>query len=193
MRFLTASLVLGFFALMVVPYSVTFAQEPRTKDVVVQEEKPTAPVDWALNNQDGEKTKIVDTANEKGMLLVFIRSVDWCGYCQKQMKDIQSDLTEFQTLGFNPVSISYDSVETLKKFQQKANIGFTMLSDADSTIIKRFGLLNKEHEIGSRFYGIPYPAIYVLTKDGEVIRKYQENDYKERPDLQNVLDFLRQY
>lgn len=159
----------------------------------VQAQESAVPFDWSLNDDAGKRVAIRDLAEDKGMVLIFIRSLDWCPYCKGQIKDIQSNLTKFEELGFHPVAISYDGVEDLRRFKQKENITFPLLSDPNSQIIQAFGLLNTEYEKGSRFYGIPNPAIYVLTAQGAVLKKYQEQGYKKRPDIQVILEFLAQH
>lgn len=148
------------------------------------------PHSLAAKDQSGADQTFDTLKGENGAVLVFTRSADWCPFCQRQMIDlnaIQSDLAE---RGYTLVSVSYDSVEKLQVFGAKHGIAYKMLSDPDSEIIKAFGILNEEMKPGSRFYGIPHPAIYIVSSDGTVEAVLKEENYRDRPEPQLILDTI---
>ena len=61
----------------------------------------------------------------------------------------------FEERGVNIAAISYDKPEALGAFAQRAGIGFPLLSDPDSEIIRAFGVLNDDVPESHQFYGIP--------------------------------------
>jgi DsbC/DsbD-like thiol-disulfide interchange protein len=77
-------------------------------------------------------------------------------------------------------SLSYDSAAVLKAFGDRVGITYPMLSDADSKIIRAFGILNEAVPQGTPFYGIPHPGTYVVDAQGIVRAKFFEPDFKER-------------
>jgi hypothetical protein len=82
--------------------------------------------------------------------------------------------------GLGLIAISYDSPETLKRFADSRGIRFPLISDAGSAIIRRFGILNDQHEPGSRSYGIPHPGTFVVDRKGLVTARFFEEAYQER-------------
>jgi len=84
-------------------------------------------------------------------------------------------------------ALSYDSPEVLSHFAGRMKITYPMLSDPDSTVIKAFGLLNETVPKGTPFYGVPWPASYLIGPDGAVKARYFEKDYKERYTAGTVL------
>ena len=68
---------------------------------------------------------------------------------------------------------------------------FPLLRDEDTTHVTALGILNTEYEPGSRAYGIPYPGIFLLSPDGAVLAKFAEEDYRNRPDFDYVLEAAR--
>ena len=143
-----------------------------------------------LKNQKTQTQSFSKLVGEKGVVLVFVRSADWCPFCQNQLIDFQNNKMDFYDKGYTIVSISYDSPEILAKFAAKNDISFTMLSDTGSKMIKDFGLLNTSHEEGSRFYGIPYPTIFVVGRDGIITHKFAEEGYRNRPEIKDILASL---
>ena len=78
------------------------------------------------------------------------------------------------------VAISYDSVETLKKFADSRGITFPLVSDPGSAIIKRYGLLNDTVDPKYRAYGIPHPGTFIVDRKGVVTSRFFEDAYQER-------------
>ena len=146
-----------------------------------------APVSLALQDQNGTQQTLETLSGQKGITLVFVRSADWCPYCQSQILDLNDSAGEFEQKGYPLVVLSYDSVEKLGKFNKKHQVDITLLSDPMSSVIRDFGILNMEHAKGSFAYGVPHPAVYVIGKDGTIQAKYTEEGYKKRPAKQSIL------
>ena len=88
------------------------------------------------------------------------------------------------------MSILYDPPETIKAFADARGIEFPVLSDQGSEVIRRYDLLNRETEPGSRTYGIPYPGTFVLDRTGQVTERFFEQQYQERFTVSSVLTRL---
>jgi len=101
--------------------------------------------------------------------------------------ELQEKKAEFEKKGLKVASVSYDNVEILKSFADRAGITFPMLADPDSKIIRDFGILNESIPKGTPTYGIPYPGSYVIDGRGIVQSKYFTTDYRERYTGGNIL------
>ena len=82
--------------------------------------------------------------------------------------------------GVRIAAVSYDSQDVLKEFAEKHGIGYPLLSDRDSAVIRRFGILNVNIAPELRAYGVPHPVNYLVAPDGIVIRKYFVPNYQHR-------------
>lgn len=82
--------------------------------------------------------------------------------------------------GVRIAAISYDSEEILKGFADQHAIGFPLLSDRDSAVIRRFGIINLNIAPDLRAHGVPHPVEYLVAPDGKVIRKYFVANYQHR-------------
>ncbi len=86
-------------------------------------------------------------------------------------------------------SISYDDQEALAAFARGQNIPFPLLSDVDSEVIRRYGVLNTELTPDDAvLYGIPFPGTFVTDNDGVVIAKFFYDSYKKRDSPEYLLD-----
>ncbi len=93
--------------------------------------------------------------------------------------------------GVQIAAVSYDSQETLRAFANKHGIGFPLLSDHDSTVIRRYGIFNSNIAPGLRAHGVPHPVEYLASHDGLLIRKYFVENYQHRVTASSVV--LREF
>ncbi len=157
-----------------------------------QDLKPAAvgeviPHSLGLKDQNGEAKTFENLTGENGLVIVFVRSADWCPYCQVQMLDMRNGEADVITdQGYNIVTLSYDAPETLKKFSERYNFPFTMLSDEGSVAIKSFGIMNEDFAPDHFAYGVPHPHVYVVGKDKVIQAVLAEEGYKNRPQIEAI-------
>ena len=105
--------------------------------------------------------------------------------------ELQQSLEKLRNHGLGVAAVSYDSVAVLKNFSERKGITFPLLSDADSKVIRGFGLLNESVSQDTPQYGIPYPGTFILDPSGVVLKKYFEKDFRQRYTASEIL--VRQY
>jgi hypothetical protein len=77
----------------------------------------------------------------------------------------------------------------LREFSEKQHIPFPLLSDVDSEVITRFGILNDEiSKDDAMLWGIPFPGVYVTDERGVVVAKFFHDTYKKRDSPENLID-----
>jgi len=63
------------------------------------------------------------------------------------------------------------------------------LSDVDSEVIRRFGILNDQVSPGdAMLHGIPYPGVFVTDEQGVVVAKFFHDTYKKRDSPELLID-----
>jgi len=95
---------------------------------------------------------------------------------------------QFEEMGLSVVAMTYDSVELLKTVGEDEGIEFTLLRDEAAVHVDALGIRNLDYEPGQRAYGIPYPGIFLVDADGVIQAKFAEEDYRDRPDFNFVLE-----
>ncbi|MFT4799655.1 MAG: peroxiredoxin, partial [Candidatus Azotimanducaceae bacterium] len=68
------------------------------------------------------------------------------------------------------------------------NIGFPLVKDQDSTLIKALGILNTGPQPGDSAYGIPYPGTFLVDNQGIIRAKFAEQNFRDRPSYSLLLD-----
>lgn len=147
----------------------------------------TIPHELNLKDSSGKLRSFSDLRGKKGLVLVFVRSAEWCPFCQKQLIDMNKNENKFNDAGYSVVSVSYDPVDKLQKFSRKNNTKITLLSDPASDSIRAFGILNKANAKGTFSYGIPHPGVYIVSKDKKVQAKFFKAGYQDRPSVDGLL------
>lgn len=102
---------------------------------------------------------------------------------------MQDSLSKFQAAGVKLYAISYDEQDALADFVRHHDIGYTVLSDAGSHVIREYGILNTlvpQHE--APFYGIPFPGTYVIDEQGVVIAKFFPRQIAMRESAETFID-----
>jgi hypothetical protein len=126
--------------------------------------------------------------------------------------ELQGRLKELQGQGLGVAAISYDKPEILTAFARQHQITFPLLSDADSTAIKAFGVLNPavEWSLGpdgsdpaivrqvekyvaftgraaEMMRGMALPGTLIVDRRGRVTSRFFEESYTERSTTERVM------
>lgn len=99
-------------------------------------ENDSAP-DFTLPDQDGNEVTLSDLKGNK--LVVYFYPRDNTPGCTTEAKNFRDNVDEFAEKGFKIIGISKDTVASHKKFQEKYDLNFTLLSDKELIAAKAFG------------------------------------------------------
>lgn len=145
-----------------------------------------APVITAVTSE-GDTVDLAAISGSEGAVLVFSRSLDWCPFCKTQANALQEITGDLSTAGYELSLITYDSQDTLSDYAQANSLTYTLLSDTESAMIDGFNLRNADVPEGSRFDGIPHPAIVFVDTEGTVEAVLREDGYRTRPSNDLIL------
>ena len=165
------------------------AQAETAAEFGVRVGQPAPPVSG--QTQAGAPASFETLKGEKGLVLAFVRSADWCPFCKKQLKELDAIAAQLAAEGYPLTALSYDPVDKLKAFADRETLSYTLLSDPESKVIDAFGVRNEEVRSSKRMNGIPHPVIYVIGADGVVKAKLFEESYRDRPPSGLVLETVR--
>lgn len=148
-----------------------------------------------LQNAFGEEFDLNRAVAEKPTVLVFYRG-GWCPYCSRQLSGLQEVAPELEKLGYQLIAVSTDTPEGLMQSATKEKLSYTLLSDADLTLSKQFGIAYKAPKgywemlpetTGGRDVDLllPVPSVFILDKSGVIHFEYINPDFTKRlsPDL----------
>ncbi len=140
-----------------------------------------------VTDATGKAQTLKTVTGPKGVVLVFFRSAKWCPFCQAQLMSMKGAPEQLATRGYKMAAISYDAPETLAKFAAARDIAYPLLSDTGSKTIDAFKIRDPQYPTDSFAFGVPEPAIFIVSSKGVVRAKLAEKGYRTRPPLEAVL------
>lgn len=115
--------------------------------------------DFTLADQNNEAHSLKDLKG-KHTLIYFYPKDDTPG-CTTQACSLRDNLEDLKKLGVEVYGVSGDSVESHKKFADKYNLPFPVLSDPDKKMIEAYGAWGERNMYGRKFMGIIRSAVLI--------------------------------
>ncbi len=107
---------------------------------------------FSLLDQDGNVVRPEDFAGSK--LFIFFYPRANTGGCTAQAVSVQEALPQLQGLGVKVLGISPDSPTTQKRFAEKHDLRYPLLSDTDHLVAEAFGVWGEKVVRGKKVQGI---------------------------------------
>jgi len=155
---------------------------------------------------DSNVFSLAEAINKGPVVIIFYRGF-WCPVCNKHLLSIQDSLKMLEETGAKVIAISPEKPEYLDKMAEKTGAKFTLLYDegyriADAydvtfkpTAMKLFtyntllgGKLKKTHSDDSQ--RLPIPATYIVNRQGMIMWRQFDPDYKNRASVNDILKAL---
>lgn len=141
--------------------------------------------DFALQDQDGETVKLSDFAG-KTVVLYFYPKADTPG-CTTQACGIRDRTSEYDAAGAMVVGVSPDEPKALKKFADKYDLPFTLLSDDGHKLADAYGVWAEKSMYGRKYWG-NQRATFIIGGDGKIAHVFPKVSPKTHDDV--VLEAL---
>jgi peroxiredoxin Q/BCP len=101
---------------------------------------------------------------------------------------VRDALEELKKRNIAVIGISPDTPETQKKFDDKHNLGFSLLSDPDHKIAETFGVWGEKKMYGKTFMGI-IRSSFLIDENANIENTWYKISPKNTvPELMKVLD-----
>ncbi|MCG6946899.1 MAG: thioredoxin-dependent thiol peroxidase [Deltaproteobacteria bacterium] len=134
---------------------------------------------FRLSDQDEREVNLGDYKDRK-LLIYFYPKADTPG-CTKQACNVRDARKKLDDLGVDVVGISPDEPSKQKKFDDKHDLGFTLLSDQDNTIAKSYGAWGEKSMYGKKYEGIIRSSL-LIDEQGKVIETWYKVSPKDTVD-----------
>jgi len=126
--------------------------------------------DFELLNEDGIAHKLTDY---KGVpLILYFYPKDDTPGCTTEACSFRDDYSAFQKANVTIVGISADSVKSHKKFKEKYQLPFTLLSDPEHEVCEKYEVWAEKKMMGKKYMGI-LRTTYVINKDGAIVKVFE--------------------
>ncbi len=148
-------------------------------------QKGDLPPAFTLPDQDGTMHSL-ESYKGKWVLLYFYPKDDTPG-CTTEACNFRDAFAEYKEKGIEVVGISTDPVKSHKAFAEKYHLPFTLLSDAEKTMVQDYGVWVTKSMYGKEYMGIERTT-FLLDPEG-VIRAVYEKVKPEEHSKEILADF----
>ena len=149
------------------------------KKIKVGEQVPS----FLLKDQNGKMFSVRSSIG-KPMVIYFYPKDDTPG-CVKEACKFRDDFEDFIDLGALVIGISADTVESHKRFAEKYNLPFILLSDTKNEVRKLFG-------VPKSLIFLPGRVTYIVDKKG-IVQNIFNSQFGAEKHIENALKELKAF
>ena len=121
--------------------------------------------EFTLPSSDGGEVSLKDLKG-KSVVLYFYPKDDTPG-CTKEACDFRDLRKKFQAANAEIYGVSFDSVDSHKKFITKYKLPFPLLVDEDKSLAKKYGVYKQKFFMGRSYMGIERTT-FVIGPDQKI-------------------------
>ncbi len=142
--------------------------------------------DFTLLDQDGKPHSLSDYRGQKVILYFYPK--DSTSGCTKQACNFTELLPHFREKNAVVLGVSKDSVASHKKFQEKYDLGFTLLSDPEKEVIRLYDVWKEKNMYGKITMGV-VRTTYLIDENGIITRALGKVNAAGNPaEMLNILE-----
>ena len=135
--------------------------------------------DFTTTDDNGQTVRLSDFKDKK-VVLYFYPKDDTPG-CTKEACAFRDGISEIRSRGAVVLGVSADSVDSHKKFKNKYELNFPLLSDTDKNIVEAYGTWKEKSMYGKTYMGIERTT-FLIDKQGKIVRIFPKVKVDEHYD-----------
>lgn len=127
--------------------------------------------DFSLPDQNGEVHKLSDYRGQTVVLYFYPK--DGTPGCTLEACSFRDNQEKYKENGIVILGVSKDTVLSHKKFAQKHNLRFTIFSDVEKKVIKKYKAWGEKKFMGKTYDGVLRKS-YLIDKKGSIVKVYEK-------------------
>ena len=120
---------------------------------------------FTLSDADGAQVSLADHRGRR--VIVYCYPAALTPGCTTQAVDFTAAAGDLAEAGLDIIGISPDSPEKLHRFREKEELGITLLSDPDKTVLKAYGAFGPKKLYGKEVVGV-IRSTFVVDAEGRI-------------------------
>jgi peroxiredoxin Q/BCP len=136
--------------------------------------------DFELPDQAGKPVRLSDLRGQT-IILYFYPRADTPG-CTTQACGIRDRSDEYAAAGAKVIGISPDEPEKIKKFDDKFDLGFTLVGDVDHKVAEKYGAWGEKSMYGKKYMGM-LRSTFIIDPKGKIARVFPKVQPKKHDAL----------
>ena len=140
-----------------------------------------------IDEQGKEREFCFDEFRGKKVILYFYPKDNTPG-CTQEACDFRDNLNLLKELGYVVIGVSPDSINSHKKFKEKYNLNFILLSDPDKKVAEMFGAYGEKKAYGKVTKGI-IRSTFLIDEEGRIVKEWR--NVKAKGHVAKVIETLK--
>jgi peroxiredoxin len=161
--------------------------------------------DFSLSDATGKQVSLKELLAKGPLLISFYRG-GWCPYCNLALNALQDSLSAIKARGVTLVAISPELPDQSLTMQERNELQFPVLSDAENNLARKLGILFQQPDTlrpileangvdlqernGDDSYEVPFPASYLIDSKGMIRSAFLDPDYTRRLEPSTALGWI---
>ena len=132
-----------------------------------------------INSVDQNGNKITLEQYKGRKVVLYFYPKDMTPGCTAQSCNLTDNYDALQKAGYEVLGVSCDSVKRHKKFIEKYNLSFSLVSDEEKNVVKDYGVWGLKKFMGREYMGISRTT-FIIDENGiiqEVIIKVDTKNH----------------
>ena len=134
--------------------------------------------DFELQDQNGQTHRLTDYRGKKVVLYFYPK--DNTAGCSKQACGFAELYPHFLEKDAVVIGVSKDSVASHKRFEEKYNLPFTLISDPELTAIKAYDVWQEKKSAGKISMGV-VRTTYLIDEEGIIVKAFGKVKAADNP------------
>jgi len=134
---------------------------------------------FKLRDQNGELRKLSDFKGQNVILYFYPK--DMTSGCSKQACNFAELYPQFREKDAVVIGVSKDSVASHKKFEEKFNLPFILLSDEKLETIKAYDVWKEKNNYGKKTMGV-VRSTYLIDGKGKIVKAFSNVKAADNPE-----------
>lgn len=150
------------------------------------EEGKKAPA-FTLPNADEKKVSLKDFNGKK--IVLYFYPKDMTSGCTQEACDFRDAFPDFSKVNAVVLGVSPDPVKSHKKFADKHELPFELLSDENKEVVEKYGVWKEKSMYGKKYMGVERTTV-IIDENGKVKKIFPK--VKVNGHVEEVLQVIKE-
>lgn len=140
--------------------------------------------DYLGRDENGREVRLSDFAGKK--VVIYFYPKDSTPGCTSEACNLRDNYHTLMREGYAVVGVSVDSEQSHRRFKEKYELPFPLISDTEKQLVQQFGVWGEKKMAGRTYFGV-YRTTFIISEDGTVERVIGPKEIKVKNHTAQIL------